>query len=64
MKFCRWTVWEDLTPEQMVERYMAGAAVDDLAILAGIGSAKVRAILVERGVKIRPSGKRKRVDET
>jgi hypothetical protein len=64
MKFCRWTVWEDLTPEQMVERYAAGAAVDDLAILAGIGSAKVRKILVERGVTIRPSGYRKRRNKT
>jgi hypothetical protein len=64
MKFVRRTVWEALTPEQMVERYAAGESVDDLAIMAGIGSAKVRKILVDRGVTIRPSGKQKRRNET
>lgn len=53
MKFVRWTVWEPLSPEQMVERYAAGASVNDLAILAGIGAAKVRKILVDHGVTIR-----------
>jgi phage antirepressor YoqD-like protein len=60
MKFVRRHVWEDLTPEQMVERYAAGASMGDLAMLAGIGPDRVRKILVAHGVTIRSAfGRRK-----
>jgi hypothetical protein len=57
MQFVRRTVWEDLTPEQMVERYAAGASLDDLGMLAGIGAYRVRRLLVSRGVTIRAVGR-------
>lgn len=68
MRFVRRTVWEALTPEQMVERYAAGASIDNLAMLAGLGSDRVRKILVAHGVAIRapgpPRGKRHRGNKT
>lgn len=54
VKFLRRTVWEDLTPEQMVERYAAGASLDDLGMLTGTSAYRVRKILVAHGVTIRP----------
>lgn len=54
-RFMRRTVWETLTPEQLVERYMSGTSLDDLGMLTGTSSYRVRKILVEQGVEIRPS---------
>jgi hypothetical protein len=53
-KFLRRTVWESLTPEQMVERYAAGASLDDLGMLTGTSCYRVRKVLVAHGVTIRP----------
>jgi uncharacterized protein (DUF433 family) len=39
---------------ELVERYRAGAALDDLAILCSCASNKVRRILIAAGVEIRP----------
>jgi len=43
---------------ELVERYRAGAALDDLAILYKCSPPRVRRILVAAGVEIRPSGRR------
>jgi hypothetical protein len=53
-RFLRRTVWEAMTPEQMVERYAAGASMDDIGFLTGTSGHKVRRILVAHGVTIRP----------
>jgi hypothetical protein len=53
-RFLRRTVWEALTPEQMVERYAAGASLDDLGMLTGTSGHRVRKVLVAHGVTIRP----------
>lgn len=57
MRFVRRTVWEALTPEQMVERYAAGLSMADLGTLVGIAEDRVRKILVDHGAAIR-RGKR------
>lgn len=54
-KFLRRTVYEDLTPEQVVERYVAGRSMEDIGFATGTSGYLVRQILVERGVAIRPS---------
>jgi hypothetical protein len=54
-KFLRRTVWEGLTPDQMAERYRAGASLDDLGMLTGTSGHRVRQVLVTHGVTIRPS---------
>jgi hypothetical protein len=53
-KHLRRTVWEALDEEQLVERYAAGASLDDLGMLTGTSGYRVRKILVARGVTIRP----------
>lgn len=58
MRFVRRTVWEAMTPEQMVERYAAGASMNDLGTLVGIATDRVRKILVDHGATIRRSGPR------
>lgn len=54
-RFLRRTVWEAMTPEQMIERYRAGASLDDIGMLTGSSAYKVRKILVAHGVTIKPS---------
>jgi uncharacterized protein (DUF433 family) len=44
--------------EDVVERYHAGASLDDLAVLCRCSAAKVRTLLVKAGVELRPRGKR------
>jgi uncharacterized protein (DUF433 family) len=44
--------------EEVVERYRAGASLDDLAVLCRCSAAKVRTLLVKAGVELRPRGKR------
>lgn len=53
-KFLRRTVWEAMDEDQLVERYAAGASLDDLGMLTGTSAFRVRKILVARGVTIRP----------
>lgn len=55
VRYLRRTVWEDLTPEQIADRYAAGASLDDIGIVTGTGVHRVRAVLVEAGVTIRPA---------
>lgn len=55
-RFVRVTVWEAMTPEQMAERYAAGATMDELGMLTGIGAYRVRRTLVSLGVTIRTRG--------
>lgn len=52
-KFMRRTVWEDLTPEQVVERYAAGESMEGIGFVMGTGARAVRKILVDHGVTIR-----------
>ena len=47
-----------LSAEELAERYSAGASLDDLAILCQCGPFKIRRILIEAGVEIRPRGGR------
>lgn len=47
-----------LSTEEIVERYRAGASLDDLAILCQCGPSKIRRILIEAGVEIRLRGGR------
>jgi hypothetical protein len=47
-----------LSTEELAERYRAGAALFDLALLCGCNSATIRRILFEAGVEIRPRGGR------
>jgi hypothetical protein len=54
VKFLRRTVWEDLTQEQIVERYLGGLSLDDLGMLTGTSPFRVRKVLVSHGVTIRP----------
>ena len=44
--------------EDVVERYHAGASLDDLAVLCRCSAPKVRSLLVKAGVELRPRGKR------
>jgi hypothetical protein len=44
--------------EDVVERYHAGASLEDLAILCRCSAGKVRSLLVKAGVELRPKGKR------
>jgi hypothetical protein len=44
--------------EDVVERYHAGASLEDLAILCRCSAGKVRSLLVKAGVELRPRGKR------
>ena len=53
-KFLRRTVWEAMTPEQMVARYDAGMSLNDIGFVAGTSGYQVRKLLVARGVTIRP----------
>jgi hypothetical protein len=52
--YLRRTVWEPMTPEQLVARYAAGVSLDDLGTLTGTSGYRVRKILVAHGVTIRP----------
>jgi hypothetical protein len=51
----RHTVYEDLTTEQICEHYRAGRSMDELGFATGTSSHKVRKLLVEHGVTIRPA---------
>jgi hypothetical protein len=53
-RFVRRTVWEALTPEQMVARYEEGLSLDDIGTLTGSSGHRVRKILIAHGVTIRP----------
>jgi hypothetical protein len=53
-RFVRRTVYETLTLEQMVERYEAGASLDELGFATGTSGHIVRRQLVAVGVTIRP----------
>lgn len=52
--FLRRKVWETMTPEQMVERYAAGASMDEIGFATGTSGFQVRKILVAHGITIRP----------
>jgi hypothetical protein len=54
VRFVRKTVYEDLTPAQMVERYATGESLDGLGLITGTSSFRVRKVLVAHGVTIRP----------
>lgn len=54
VRYVRRTVYEDLTPEQIVERYRAGDSLDALGMITGTSGHRVRQILVAHGVTIRP----------
>lgn len=54
-KFVRQTVWEDLTPEQVVERYAAGESMEGIGFAMGLSGYHVRQVLVAHGVTIRSS---------
>jgi hypothetical protein len=41
---------------ELAQRYRDGASLDDLGILCGCTSKRIRCILVEQGVDIRPRG--------
>ena len=45
---------EELSVEELVERYQAGASLDDLAILCGCSSGRIRRILTAVRIEIRP----------
>jgi len=47
---------EELSVEELVERYQAGASLDDLAILCGCSSGRIRRILTAVRIEIRPRG--------
>jgi hypothetical protein len=55
VRYIRRTVWEDLTPEQVVERYATGASLHDLGILTGTSAYMVRRVLVAARATIRPA---------
>jgi hypothetical protein len=59
-RYARHTVWEDLTEQQIIQRYVAGETLDGLAMLTGTGSHRIRQFLVANGVEIRPRFGRKR----
>jgi hypothetical protein len=43
--------------EELAQRYLAGASLDDLGILCGgCTGARIRRLLVDQGVEIRPRG--------
>jgi hypothetical protein len=44
--------------DDVVERYHAGASLEDLAILCRCSAGKVRSLLVKAGVELRPRSKR------
>jgi hypothetical protein len=54
VRYVRRTVYEDLTQEQIVERYRAGESLDILGMITGTSSYRVRKVLVAHGVTIRP----------
>ena len=45
-----------VTPEELVQRYLDGASLDDLGVLCGCSGKRIRRILVAQGVEIRPRG--------
>lgn len=47
-----------LSTEEMVERYRAGASLDELTILCQCGPSKIRRMLIEAGIGIRLRGGR------
>jgi len=47
---------EELSVEELVERYQAGASLDDLAILCGCSSGRIRRILTAVRIEIRTKG--------
>lgn len=54
-KFVARSPWAvDLTPDELVARYKAGASLFDLALLTGSSPYFVRQDLVAQGVTIRP----------
>ena len=45
-----------VTPEELAQRYLDGASLDDLGILCGCTATRIRRILVAQDVEIRPQG--------
>ena len=45
-----------VTPEELAQRYLDGASLDDLGVLCGCTATPIRRILVAHGVNIRPRG--------
>ena len=45
-----------IDPVELAARYRDGASLDDLGILCGCTGTRIRRILVEQGVEIRPRG--------
>jgi len=45
-----------VNPAELAQRYRDGASLDDLGILCGCASTRIRNILVAQGVEIRPRG--------
>jgi hypothetical protein len=43
-------------PDELALRYRDGASLDDLGILCGCSSKRIRRILAAQGVEIRPRG--------
>jgi hypothetical protein len=43
-------------PGELARRYLDGASLDDLGVLCGCTSTRIRRILVAQGVEIRPRG--------
>jgi len=43
-------------PEELARRYRDGASLDDLGVLCGCSSKRIRRILTVQGVEIRPRG--------
>jgi hypothetical protein len=43
-------------PEELAQRYLDGASLDDLSVLCGCTATRIRRILVAQGVEIRPRG--------
>ena len=45
-----------VTSEELAQRYLDGASLDDLGVLCGCTATRIRRILVAQGVNIRPQG--------
>ena len=45
-----------VTSEELAQRYLDGASLDDLGVLCGCTATRIRRILVAQGVEIRPRG--------
>ena len=43
-------------PAELARRYRDGASLDDLGVLCGCTGTRIRRILIEHGVEIRPRG--------